>query len=162
MRYKLYKAGKIWLTAAITIFSTLAISSNVNADVNNNETNGNQQVVQTCAHLKTSQTTNDATNQVVTADGWQNKDNNWYYYQNGQAQTGWQNVSDNWYYLNPETNAMETGLQNIQNNIYCLNEQHNGTYGAMQTGWQNINGNWYNFANNGAAIKGWYRSNAGY
>lgn len=46
MRYKLYKAGKIWLTAAITIFSTLAISSNVNADVNNNETNGNQQVVQ--------------------------------------------------------------------------------------------------------------------
>ena len=76
MRYKLYKAGKIWLTAAITIFSTLAISSNVNADVNNNETNGNQQVVQTGAHLKTSQTTNDATNQVVTTDGWQNKDNN--------------------------------------------------------------------------------------
>ena len=50
MRYKLYKAGKIWLTAAITIFSTLAISSNVNADVNNNETNGKQQVVHTGAH----------------------------------------------------------------------------------------------------------------
>lgn len=162
MRYKLYKAGKIWLTAAITIFSTLAISSNVNADVNNNETNGNQQVVQTGAHLKTSQTTNDATNQVVTTDGWQNKDNNWYYYQNGQAQTGWQNVSDNWYYLNPETNVMETGLQKIKDNTYYLNEHHNGTYGVMQTGWQNINDSWYHFANNGAANTGWYRSNAGY
>ena len=37
MRYKLYKAGKLWLTMALTIFGVLAISSSVNADVNNNE-----------------------------------------------------------------------------------------------------------------------------
>ena len=108
---------------ALTIFGVLAISSSVNADVNNNELPANnQQVVQNAPQLKTQQVAtdnNDVTNQT---SGWQNKDGDWYYYQNGQAQTGWQNVSNNWYYLNPETNVMETGLQKIKDNTYYLND----------------------------------------
>ncbi|MBB1086247.1 hypothetical protein LTY21_02085, partial [Limosilactobacillus fastidiosus] len=67
-----------------------------------------------------------------TANGWQNNQNDWYYFNNGQSTTNWQRVDNNWYYMSPQDSRMETGLQPINGATYYLNTQHDGTYGAMK------------------------------
>lgn len=36
----------------------------------------------------------------------QDKEGNWYYYQDGEAATGWVKDADTWYYLEPVSGAM--------------------------------------------------------
>ncbi|MBB1086246.1 KxYKxGKxW signal peptide domain-containing protein [Limosilactobacillus fastidiosus] len=114
MRYKLYKTGKLWLTVALTI------SSSVSADVNSNELPANnQQVVQNDPQSKTQQVATD-NNEVTSGqtNGWQNKDSDWYYYQNSHAQTGWQTINNHNYYFDLTNASAAAGWQNIGDDWY--------------------------------------------
>lgn len=168
-RVKLYKAGKLWVTALVAAAGIAFAANSAYAD----------QVQPTDNNVQTAQVSTNQQNQVPdningytkqqdqagnsvwknqqgqALNGWQTAGNNWYQFNNGRAQTGWQNVNNNWYYMNKDSSAMETGLQTIDNNTYYLDTNHDGTYGAMKTGWQNVDNNWYHFADNGAAQTGW-------
>lgn len=186
--FKLYKAGKLWLTAAITV-GALTIGAGMTtihaATVANSQTTtqvtepapvsasaNNQQQTKnstTSAQTPANETSiNGYTNHdsVWTntmgqrADGWQQSGNDWYYFNNGTQTKNWQRVNNSWYYMNPETAVMETGLQSINNATYYLKES-NPQQGSMQTGWQRVNNQWYYFQNSGAALTGWYQSQTG-
>lgn len=153
--FKLYKAGKLWLTACITVLGIMGASSvyaddqqstvtaitqsNVAAQVQTTSDQPSNLSTPTDINGYTKQTDSNGTTSWKntngqTANGWQTSQNNWYYFNNGQNATNWQYINNNWYYLNPQNSAMETGLQTINNSKYLLNPQHDGTYGAMQTG----------------------------
>ncbi|KRL26185.1 hypothetical protein FD27_GL001323 [Limosilactobacillus frumenti DSM 13145] len=109
------------------------------------------------------------------ATGWQNINDNWYFFDNngtartgwfqspasgywyyfnqdGAAQTGWQTINNHSYYFDPNNAWMLAGLQKINGNYYNFQTTHDGFYGAMKTGWQNINGHRYYFDNTGKAV----------
>ncbi|WP_408612900.1 glucosaminidase domain-containing protein [Limosilactobacillus difficilis] len=107
--------------AATTDAASSLVASN---DNNNNNYNYNKNTTDLTAN---------------TQQGWQESNNNKYYYANGQKQTGLQTINGSTYYLNPN---------------------QGDSYGAVQTGWQQINNHWYHFNNDGAADTGWYESAA--
>ncbi|MBA2914640.1 peptidoglycan amidohydrolase family protein [Limosilactobacillus frumenti] len=163
--YKIYKSGKLWITACILTLGLLSFTGTANAQTENMETSTPQneqrtQPVNKAQHVTSINGYTEKNGQWQSSDGqlangWQTDQNNWYYFQDGQNSSSWKWINNNWYYMNPDSHIMETGLQNINNATYYLNEQHDGTYGAMKTGWQNVNNNWYYFANNGSARTGW-------
>ncbi len=168
-RVKLYKAGKLWVTALVAAAGIAFAANNAYAD-QTQPADSNVQISQVTTNQQSSipdsingytkqqdQSGNNVwkNQQGQALNGWQTADNNWYHFNNGSAQTGWQNVNNNWYYMNKDSSAMETGLKTIDNNTYYLNTNHDGTYGAMKTGWQSVDNNWYHFADNGAAQTGW-------
>lgn len=197
--FKMYKAGKLWLTAAIVAFglwgghayaaenqpntanpvNTQQVVATTDEAGAVNQTTGTAVADQGAAEQSTTSTTKtDQGSQAVTningyqqtstngnsvwqnsqgqlANGWQQNNNDWYYFKNGQLTNNWQWINNNWYYMNPQSSIMEEGLQKINNSTYYLNSQHDGTYGAMKTGWQLVDGNWYYFNNSGAAATGW-------
>lgn len=69
------------------------------------------------------------------ADGWNVRNGNWYYYENGTPLTGW---------------LCRDGME------YYLDEN-----GMALTGWQTINGSSRYFSNTGAMRTGWLRTDAG-
>ena len=180
--FKLYKSGKLWVTAAVAVLS-FVVSANFNqVSASDNEAPVSIQTTgvtssNTSNTLKndndgqqtTSTSINGYTNQNDTwknangqnANGWQQAGNDWYHFNNGSQNKNWQNIDNNWYYLNPDNAKMETGIQKINGNTYYLNEQHDGTYGVMKTGWQNVNNNWYYFYGWGGAANGWFQSPSG-
>lgn len=174
--FKLYKAGKLWLTAAIVAFGvgTVTVTANASDELSTSDTNTTEQVSDASTGNSTTSQLPDSVNDYnrqdnntyqntkgQTANNWQTQGNDWYHFNNGSINTGWNSIDNNWYYMNQDSAKMETGLQKINNNTYYLNDQHDGTYGAMKTGWQNVNNNWYYFQNSGAATTGWYKSAAG-
>ncbi len=172
-RVKLYKAGKLWVTALVAAMGIFVAVNGVNADQVNSQTTNLQttQIANTTNNIPsningyTKQQGQNGTavwknSNGQSLNGWESTDaNTWYRFNNGTAATGWQNVNNNWYYMNKSTSAMETGIQKINNNTYYLNTNHDGSYGAMKTGWQYVGNNWYHFKNDGAADTGWNNIN---
>ena len=167
--FKLYKSGKLWVTAAVAVLS-FAVSANLNqasaSDNTDVTSTQNEYFLGNNDKFNDSNITtniNGYTNQNGTwkntsgqnANGWQTTGNDWYHFNNGNQNKDWQNIDNNWYYMNPDNAKMETGIQKINNKTYYLNEQHDGTYGAMKTGWQYVDGNWYGFKGDGSAYTGW-------
>ena len=167
--FKLYKSGKLWVTAAVAVLS-FAVSANLNqaSASDNTEVTSTQNEYflgnnDKSNDLNITTNINGYTNQNGTwkntsgqsANGWQTSGNDWYHFNNGNQNKDWQNIDNNWYYMNPDNAKMETGIQKINNKTYYLNEQHDGTYGAMKTGWQYVDGNWYGFKDDGSAYLGW-------
>ena len=167
--FKLYKSGKLWVTAAVAVLS-FAVSANFNqvSASDNTEVTSTQNEYFLGNNDKSNDSNittniNGYTNQNGTwkntsgqsANGWQTSGNDWYHFNNGNQNKDWQNIDNNWYYMNPDNAKMETGIQKINNKTYYLNEQHDGTYGAMKTGWQYVDGNWYGFKGDGSAYTGW-------
>ena len=68
--------------------------------------------------------------------GWTNKENQWYYYNNGEKATGWLHKGY-WYYLDQD-GKMVTGLATIGDQQCYFDES-----GAMQTGWILDHGTYY-------------------
>lgn len=56
----------------------------------------------------------------TVSDGWQETDEGWVYYRNGELHTGWLLDGDNWYYLNPENGLMMTGFLTLDGKTYYL------------------------------------------
>ncbi len=82
--------------------------------------------------------------------GWQNIDDQWYYYNmDGTIRTGWLKSGNKWYYLNAD-GVMQTGWVQTDGKQYYMDSN-----GAMQTGWKKIDGKWYYFVGNGAMAKDW-------
>lgn len=53
--------------------------------------------------------------------GWQQQDNQWYYYhQDGTTHRGWLQDQGSWYYLNPDTGIMQTGFLTLEGKTYYL------------------------------------------
>ncbi|MCI6853255.1 C39 family peptidase [Limosilactobacillus vaginalis] len=167
--FKLYKSGKLWVTAAVAVLS-FAVSANLNqasasdnTDVTStqneyflgNNDKSNDSNITTNINGYTNQNSTWKNTSGQSANGWQTSGNDWYHFNNGNQNKDWQNIDNNWYYMNPDNAKMETGIQKINNKTYYLNEQHDGTYGAMKTGWQYVDGNWYGFKGDGSAYTGW-------
>lgn len=167
--FKLYKSGKLWVTAAVAVLS-FAVSANLNqasasdnTDVtstqneyflgNNDKSNDSNITTNINGYTNQNGTWKNTSGQ--NANGWQTTGNDWYHFNNGNQNKDWQNIDNNWYYMNPDNAKMETGIQKINNKTYYLNEQHDGTYGAMKTGWQYVDGHWYSFKGDGSAYLGW-------
>ena len=79
-------------------------------------------------------------------DGWEQKNSEWYYYENGTAVTDWKMVGGVWYYFDA-SGVMQIGWQWIAGNWYFFNPS-----GNMQVGWKQINGDWYYFYDNGHMV----------
>ena len=80
------------------------------------------------------------------SDGWEQKNNEWYYYENGAAVTDWKMIGGVWYYFDA-SGIMQIGWQWIASNWYFFNPS-----GDMQVGWKQINGDWYYFYDNGHMV----------
>lgn len=107
------------------------------------------------------------------ATGWQEVDNNIYYFDNsGIMQTGWLHIDEKWYYCDPSghmktgwmlqnnkwyyfdpSGKMLTGLKDINGSRYYFSED-----GMMLTGWQQIKNKWYYFSSSGKMQTGWLSS----
>ena len=79
-------------------------------------------------------------------DGWEQKNSEWYYYENGTAVTDWKMIGGVWYYFDA-SGIMQTGWQWITGDWYFFNPS-----GNMQVGWKQINGDWYYFYDNGHMV----------
>ena len=167
--FKLYKSGKLWVTAAVAVLS-FAVSANFNqvSASDNTEVTSTQNEYFLGNNDKSNDSNittniNGYTNQNGTwkntsgqsANGWQTSGNDWYHFNNGNQNKDWQNIDNNWYYMNPETAVLESGIQKINNNFYYLNDEADGIFGAMRTGWQYVDGHWYGFKGDGSAYLGW-------
>lgn len=101
--------------------------------------------------------------EAATMNGWEQRGNDWYYYQNGTAVTGWQQINGYYYYFDPNIGNMKTGWLFVGGYWYYLNPNDGKIpQGAMLTGWQQINGKWFFLTTNtggtppqGAMVTGW-------
>ena len=173
---KLYKAGKNWLTATLTV-AAVALFAGVGAqNAHADDVTANQvQVSQPQADQSQAQqnTANQDQNQSQVNNNQQaNDETNLISQQSNQtddqmanltvsqpkASNGnqWTRFGGGWSYTDSNGNWVYNQWQNINNNWYYFN---NGGY--AQTGWyQSGAGNWYYFDNNNAnALTGWQRIN---
>ncbi len=67
--------------------------------------------------------------------------------------TGWQQINNNWYYYNDKS-ILQTGWQNIEGKYYYFNES-----GVMQKDWLYSDGNWYYLNTGGDRRSGWLELN---
>ena len=81
--------------------------------------------------------------------GWVQKEDLWYYYEDGEIVTGWKKIDGSWYYLNVD-GEMATGWNKIDGSWYYLNAG-----GEMVTGWNKIDGSWYYLNAGGEMMTGW-------
>lgn len=179
--FKLYKAGKLWLTAAVALMS-FAVSAGLSQayadDGGANATANNVQVAtttntgdnsvalsgdtNTTTSIRTAATTNTQSTDQTSINGYTNNNNVWQN-QSGQRANGWQASGSDWYYFNNGT--QEKDWQSINNNWYYLNPDT----AKMATGIQKINNNTYylNDQQNGsvpygAMMTGWQYTNNGW
>lgn len=108
---------------------------------------------------------------LFSTNGWQQKGNDWYYYENSYPIRGWRKIEGDWrffdmksaalakgwvqqsptakYYFDEEGSAV-TGRQEIEGNTYYMDAG-----GRMKTGWQKLGGEWYYFRpESGALVAG--------
>ncbi|MBQ3512382.1 MAG: L,D-transpeptidase family protein [Lachnospiraceae bacterium] len=102
-------------------------------------------------------------------EGWTQREDLWYFYEDGEMVTGWKKVDGVWYYLNVN-GEMVTGWNKIDGAWYFLNasgematgwNKIDGAWyflnasGEMATGWKKVDGVWYYLNNSGAMLTGW-------
>ena len=88
-----------------------------------------------------------STEEEERIEGWIQKDDSKYYYEDGEMVTDWKKVEGNWYYFEPG-GEMATGWKKVGGNWYYLN-----IGGKMLTDWQQVDGKWYYLNSGGAMLK---------
>ena len=88
-----------------------------------------------------------STEEEERIEGWIQKDDSKYYFEDGEMVTDWKKVEGNWYYFEPG-GEMATGWKKVGGNWYYLN-----TSGKMLTDWQQVDGKWYYLNSGGAMLK---------
>ena len=79
------------------------------------------------------------------AEGWKQKNSDWFYEQNGSKQTGWINDGTGRYHFD-ENGKLQTGWYQENQIWYFLNTVHDGYYGrALSNQWAWIDGYSYSF-----------------
>ena len=92
--------------------------------------------------------------ELITADGFVNKDGKIYYYKDSAALKGVQTINGKIYYFDAE-GIMQTGLQFVNNKSYFFNEDAEPEKCFAVTGeWKTVDGNKYYFKTNGQAEVG--------
>ena len=61
-------------------------------------------------------------NTAQEKNDWENTENGWRYYENGEMKKGWLYDGEDWFYLNPSTGIMETGFVTVDGRTYFLKE----------------------------------------
>jgi SEC10/PgrA surface exclusion-like protein len=169
---KLYKAGKNWLTATITVaalmlaggMATQSVKADTTDDNANTQLIQNQQPAtsqddstasQAADTQSTQQNETTTTNQEVTSQEASTSDLT---VSQAKANAGnqWTHFNQGWSYTDGQGNWVYNQWQRINNNWYYFN---NGGY--AQTGWfKSGAGNWYHFDDQNAwANTGWQRIN---
>lgn len=64
----------------------------------------------------------DNTGHSSAGDGWQKREDGWYYLEQGQEKKGWLLENGEWYYLSPDTGLMQTGFLTLDGKTYFLKE----------------------------------------
>ena len=83
-------------------------------------------------------------------NGWQYKDDSWYYYDaDGSMKTGWLLDDESWYYMD-EDGIMQTGWLLDNGCWYYLDDN-----GKMHTGWLYCWGKWFYLEQSGVMLDGW-------
>ncbi|WP_267202556.1 peptidoglycan amidohydrolase family protein [Limosilactobacillus kribbianus] len=143
--FKLYKAGKMWLTACLVTMgiglATVAAPQAVHAadtaavTTTTSVATATQQTTTTDQQQTTDQQTSQQEQATVptTINGYTRQANNTWQNAAGQTPSGWQTEGSNWYYFKNGTNT--TGWQSVNNTWYYMNT----TSSAMETGLQTIN-----------------------
>ena len=166
-RFKLYKSGKQWITAAIVSISFIAGTQvkHVHADTTNNqiqttqtqatvESNASQSTTLTIANNENS---NSASASVASAQAAATQQN-----QNINAETSFAQSK----VVVNTTNQVNASSQNSNNiDAVDLNNQAGATAtqsDAKKTGWQKVNDNWHYIKEDGTAQTGWFESPAGW
>ena len=168
-RFKLYKSGKQWITAAIVSIGFIAGTQvkHVHADTTNNnqiqttqtqstaESNASQSVTLTIANNENS---NSASASVASAQAAATKQN-----RNINAATSFaqSKVAVN----NVTSQATASSQSNITNTASDSGNQASDIAAqsdAKKTGWQKVNDNWHYIKEDGTAQTGWYKSPAGW
>ncbi|WP_283583264.1 KxYKxGKxW signal peptide domain-containing protein [Limosilactobacillus difficilis] len=184
---KLYKAGKNWLTATLTVAAmTLlmglgaqtAFADNVTATTTQpsqdqavtapaapSQSQDQAVSVQPAAASTTNQP--DAVAQSDNITTWKVNRYQWTRFNDGWSYTDgqgnwvynqWQNINNNWYYFNNDGYAQTGWYRSGAGNWYYFD--WNNAWALK--GWQSINNNWYYFdPANAWADRGWFRSGAG-
>ena len=93
-----------------------------------------------------------STEEEERIEGWIQKDDSKYYYEDGEMVTDWKKVEGNWYYFEPG-GKMATGWKKVERNWYYFEPG-----GEMATGWKKIEGNWYYFEPGGEMATGWKKA----
>lgn len=84
------------------------------------------------------------------ADGWEEKNGSYYFYQNGEKVKGWQTAYDEWYYFQPSSGKLQTGWLQLDGKKYHFDQD-----GTMDWGWTKLQDKWYCFGYDGAMLTDW-------
>ena len=166
-RFKLYKSGKQWITAAIVSIGFIAGTQvkHVHADTTNNQIQTTQ--TQTTAESNASQST------TLTIANNENSNSASASVASAQAAATQQNQN-----INTETSfAQSKVVVNATNQVNASSQSSNNIDAAdlnnqasdisaqsdvKNTGWQKVNDNWHYIKEDGTAQTGWYKSQAGF
>jgi glucan-binding YG repeat protein len=185
---KLYKAGKNWLTATLTIAAVALLGGIATQKVSADSTPATAQtttVQQTATGTTAEQqsqalssadqttattqsaATDDSTTAVTVSQAKANAANQWAHYDQGWSYTDgqgnwvynqWQRINNNWYYFNDAGYAQTGWFKSGAGNWYYFDNQNANAL----TSWQRINNHWYYFDPvNANAQTGWFKSGAG-
>ena len=146
---KMYKAGKSWVTAMVTI-ATVALFTNMATSVHADTVVNNTNDVATTEKVENAQSYTEAARQSTTAntDSNQNTVNT-----NANSNTSTDSSSN----TQPQVASNGNQWTHFNGGWSYTDNQGNWVYNQ----WQRINNNWYYFNNGGYAQTGWYRSGAG-
>lgn len=176
---KLYKAGKLWVTALVAAMGIAVATTSANADQVSTAADAQTTQVQTVQSPASEEgttvtiakastdtnatTTTDKDNVPENINGYtkqQDQSGNAVWKNNsGQTLNGWQSANNNWYQF--KDGSAQTGWQKVGNDWFYMNEQNS----AMETGIQKINNNTYylndrqNNGTYGAMQTGWQNVN---
>ena len=146
---KMYKAGKSWVTAMVTI-AAVALFTNATTSVHADTVVNNTNNAATTEKIEDTQSYTEAARQSTTA----NTDSN----QNTANTNANSNMStDSSSNTQPQVASNGNQWTHFNGGWSYTDNQGNWVYNQ----WQRINNNWYYFNNGGYAQTGWFRSGAG-
>ncbi len=91
---------------------------------------------------------------VYALDGWQEKDNKKFYYENNIMVTGFKEIDDKLYFFSRVNGALKTGWQSATEGVWYQNQN-----GEVVKDWQTIDGKKYYFNEQGIMQKGFVKLN---